>query len=277
MNTPRLFALLLALASAGLAQSDYTSTNHHRSTVTLDLGEPRAVAMIYPGDFFPPAIVNVGAAVTLRPDVATYGTPTSVTWSKNGVALATTSPTLTLSPSTAADSGLYRATFVHNGATTSTDGVQLQVGVTTPLKLLATSMRTRIGSDNTTAIVGFTISAAYTPQGLREKPVLVRAVGPTLANYGVATPLAAPTLRLYNAAGTDITSRYVSYPGQTSPTDDATTIANQAAAAAGTFPLPPGSKDVSWTAYLPAGAYTAHVSSADGGTGDVLIEIYELP
>lgn len=38
-----------------------------------------------------------------------------------------------------------------------------------------------------------------------------------------------------------------------------------------------GSKDAAITVALPAGGYTVHVSGADGGIGEALVEIYELP
>jgi hypothetical protein len=45
----------------------------------------------------------------------------------------------------------------------------------------------------------------------------------------------------------------------------------------GAFQLTPGSKDAAITISLPANAYTVQVSGADGGVGEALVEIYELP
>ena len=43
------------------------------------------------------------------------------------------------------------------------------------------------------------------------------------------------------------------------------------------FGLTQGSKDAAITVSLPAGGYTVQVSGADGGVGEAIVEIYELP
>ena len=43
------------------------------------------------------------------------------------------------------------------------------------------------------------------------------------------------------------------------------------------FGLNAGSKDSAITGSLPAGGYTVHVSGADGGVGEAIVGIYELP
>jgi hypothetical protein len=48
-----------------------------------------------------------------------------------------------------------------------------------------------------------------------------------------------------------------------------------AATATGAFGLSPGSRDAAVLITLAPGAYTAHVSGGDGGTGVALIEVYE--
>jgi hypothetical protein len=45
----------------------------------------------------------------------------------------------------------------------------------------------------------------------------------------------------------------------------------------GAFALDNGSRDAALIANLPPGSYTAQVRGSDGGTGEALIEIYELP
>ena len=57
---------------------------------------------------------------------------------------------------------------------------------------------------------------------------------------------------------------------------DATTIASSAAEI-GAFPFPANSTDSALLLSLAPGLYTAQLSSADGSTGNALIEIYELP
>ena len=47
--------------------------------------------------------------------------------------------------------------------------------------------------------------------------------------------------------------------------------------AVGAFALPAGSRDAAVELTLAPGGCTVHVSPASGATGEVLIEIYELP
>jgi hypothetical protein len=47
--------------------------------------------------------------------------------------------------------------------------------------------------------------------------------------------------------------------------------------AVGAFALPAGSRDAAVELTLAPGGYTVHVSPATGATGEVLIEIYEVP
>lgn len=108
-------------------------------------------------------------------------------------------------------------------------------------------------------IVGFNVGAGA------EKTVLIRAVGPTLGLFGVASPLADPRLELFAAGGRKI--------GEND---------NHAAADApvftqvGAFALAAGSKDAAIVARLASGSYTAHVTGAAGTRGTALVEVYEV-
>ena len=97
--------------------------------------------------------------------------------------------------------------------------------------------------------------------------VLIRAVGPSLASFGVTGVLNAPVLSLYDSGGNLIGS------------NEAWGTGNATAAvmnAAGAFSLPPGSADSALVATLPSGSYTAQVTGADGTTGVALLEVYEV-
>jgi len=97
--------------------------------------------------------------------------------------------------------------------------------------------------------------------------VLIRAVGPGLLNLGVTNVLAAPVLSLYDSKGNLLQSN------QGWGNGNATAAIMSAA---GAFALNPGSGDSALVATLPEGAYTAQVSGAGGGTGNVLLEVYEV-
>lgn len=126
-------------------------------------------------------------------------------------------------------------------------------------RLVNVSARNRVGTGDDILIAGFTIS------GSGNKPLLIRAVGPTLAAFGVGGTLADPKLEIYNAQGVKVTENDTWTAGL------ATTFASVAA-----FPLSAGSRDAALLTSLPPGSYTAQIRGSDGGTGEALVELYEL-
>jgi hypothetical protein len=97
--------------------------------------------------------------------------------------------------------------------------------------------------------------------------VLLRGVGPTLAQFGAAGAVADPSLSLYDAAGFEL--------GGNDNWVSSVTDVSAAAQRAGAFALAAGSKDAAVLATLPPGAYTVQVRSATPGAA--LLEIYDLP
>jgi hypothetical protein len=129
-------------------------------------------------------------------------------------------------------------------------------------RLVNLSARAYAGPGDDVLIVGFVISGD-TP--LR---VLIRAVGPTLANHGVTTALADPQLQVYR--GSTMIQHNDNWSG------DSELAA--AFAQTGAFALPDASsKDAALIVSLAPGAYTAIVSGVAGTNGIALAEIYELP
>ena len=133
-------------------------------------------------------------------------------------------------------------------------------GAPTAARLVNVSARNRVGAGDDILIAGFNIA------GTGSKQLLVRAVGPKLADFKVDGLLIDPKLEIYDAAGVRVTEN-----------DNwnfaLATIFNSV----GAFALDSGSRDAALVATLPPGSYTAQVRGADGGTGEALIEIYELP
>ncbi|MBI5692613.1 MAG: hypothetical protein HZC55_21240 [Verrucomicrobia bacterium] len=107
-------------------------------------------------------------------------------------------------------------------------------------------------------IVGFVLA------GTGGRTVLARAVGPSLAAFGVADAVADPALRLFlggrSLDGNDTWGMGAEVPDLVTAT-----------AAAGAFALPVGSRDAALAGALAPGAYTVHLL---GGSGRVLAEIY---
>jgi len=126
------------------------------------------------------------------------------------------------------------------------------------------SLRGELRPDNPLMIAGFVLTAG------RPKHVLIRAVGPTLAEFGVANALGNPRIRLYHNG--DLVAENDDWaPAGTDPS------ATEAAFdEAGAFPLPRGSLDAVLDLELPPGAYSAHIDDPTGTHGVVLIEIYDL-
>ena len=129
---------------------------------------------------------------------------------------------------------------------------------TTP-RLTNVSARSLAGTGGNVLIAGFSIL------GNTSKRVLIRAVGPTLSQFAVPGVLADPKLEVYS--------------GQSRIAENDNWAASLGASfnAVGAFALPAGSRDAAVELTLAPGGYTVHVSPATGATGEVLIEIYELP
>ncbi len=133
-------------------------------------------------------------------------------------------------------------------------------------RLVNLSTRANAGTGDATLIPGFFVA------GTQPKRVLVRAVGPGLAGFGVTGALARPELTLRRADGSVVAANR----GWDLGTTAETTALTATMAGAGAFALPRGGGDCALVATLEPGAYTAPVTSADGGTGVALVEAYEL-
>ncbi len=132
-------------------------------------------------------------------------------------------------------------------------------------RLANISTRARVGTGDSVTIAGFVIS------GQESKPVLIRAIGPTLGTLGVATALAAPKLELFRAgtAAAIATNTGWTTAGNTAAIEAATTRA-------GAFALGSTAADSVIFATLAPGAYTAVISSANNTPGVALAEVYDL-
>jgi hypothetical protein len=137
---------------------------------------------------------------------------------------------------------------------------------TTTARLVNMSARTSVGTGGSILIAGFSI------QGDAPKQVLIRAVGPSLAQFGVTGVLADPQLSLFREGN----------PTALQQNDNWLTAPNAAqvglaAGTAGAFALPANSRDAALLVTLEPGTYTAQVSGVGNTTGVALVEIYEVP
>jgi hypothetical protein len=232
--------------------------------VTISVGAPIVTVVATP--LRPPVTVRAGTRVRFVATQAAEGA-SDVTWVRNSREIAgPRGRTLEIASATPADSGLYWAVVgLDGGLRTTTAQVEVLVTNREGQRLLNLSVLSRIGAEQRVLTSGFTIEpGAENSRAL----VLVRAVGPALASLGVDGPLRAPQLRVLDAAGAAVSPANIPFA---LPTVAAATER------VGAFALPGESADVALLYHLPTGAFTAHVSAADGGTGNVLLEIYEVP
>src|SRR4051794_2095594 len=119
------------------------------------------------------------------------------------------------------------------------------------------STRVAAGAGDHRLIGGFIIS------GTASKKVIVRAMGPSLNNFGVTSALADPTLELHDSTGAVIAA------------NDNWADTQQLEVNATGIP-PPNDLESAIVRTLAPGAYTAVVDGKDGGTGTGLVEVYDL-
>jgi hypothetical protein len=119
------------------------------------------------------------------------------------------------------------------------------------------STRGQVGTGDNILIGGLIIG------GSAPKPVVVRALGPTLAQFGVTGVLADPNLQLRDANGNLVEANN---DWQQSP-EAAIIIADGKA--------PPNAKESAIARTLSPGNYTALVSGVGGATGTALVDVYD--
>jgi kumamolisin len=150
----------------------------------------------------------------------------------------------------------------------STTGVALaevyEVSYTGNSRLTNISTRAQVGTGANIIIPGFVISGTGTEQ------LLIRADGPSLAQFSVSGVLAQPSLEVLS--GSNVIASNTGW-------GSATNAAQLAAAAAGipTFAFASGSADCAQIVNLGPGAYTAQISGVNNTTGVALAVVYEEP
>lgn len=132
-------------------------------------------------------------------------------------------------------------------------------GGSTLARLKNVSARNQVGIGDNILIAGFVID------GPVAQTLLVRGVGPRLADLDVPDVLANPKLGIYR--------------GDNKLAENDNWNANLAATfgSVGAFTLIPGSNDAALLITLPPGSYTAQISGVGDTTGVGLVEVYELP
>jgi len=151
----------------------------------------------------------------------------------------------------------YRVLLIAGGT-----GTEMRFLVTTQQSSLAhlgnTSTRAFVQTGDDAIIGGFIIS------GTGQKRLIVRAIGPSLANHGVTNPLQNPTLELHDHTGAVIAfnDNWMNAPNR------------QEIISSGLAPS--SSLESAILTSLNPGSYTAIVRGVNNGTGIALVEVYDL-
>jgi hypothetical protein len=206
-------------------------------------------------------VVTGGTAVLS----VTAANATGYQWRLNGTNLAgATTATLVINAATAANAGNYSVVVSGNGGPLTSTAAALTVTSTTNFGHLSNL------SINTNLAAGGNFTMGYVVGGgAGNRPLLIRAVGPGLAAFGVPGTLSDPKLDLYS--GSTLSGGNDNWGGGAS-------LAN-AFASVGAFPLDAASKDAAAQINVanpsPANT-TVVVSGGASGAGLVLAEIYDL-
>lgn len=110
---------------------------------------------------------------------------------------------------------------------------------------------------------GGVLNPGFVVGGSVARRVMVRAVGPGLAQFNVSGFMVNPSFRVFNGSGVEIASN-----------DDHGGLTAAVAGALGAFPLPSASRDAALVLSLAPGSYSAVIRGGAGEGGDVLAEVY---
>jgi glucose/arabinose dehydrogenase len=147
----------------------------------------------------------------------------------------------------------------------NTSGVGLlevyDVDRTTTSRLANISGRASVQTGTNVLISGFIVG-----QNIGAAKVVVRGIGPSLAQSGIANPLADPTLEVRDNNGALVIGN-----------DNWQEDANQAAQISASQLAPGNALESAVATSLVPGTYTAIVAGKNGGVGVGLVEVYNLP
>jgi len=133
-----------------------------------------------------------------------------------------------------------------------------------PTKLANISTRGFVEAGDNVMIGGFIVGAGLGNNGVGSARIVVRAIGPSLTQFGVANALEDPTLELHDGNGNVI--------GFNDNWQDSQMAEIQAAGLA-----PTDAKESALVRTLLTGAYTVIVRGNNNGTGVGLVEAYNVP
>ena len=222
------------------------------------------------------AVVSPPLAITVAPEgitvqtgsrlnlsvTATGESPLSYEWRKDGRIIAdATGASYTVGSATPAHSGAYTVTVRGpQGSIVSKPAAVVVELAPAPSRLMNLSVRAPTEPGTQAMTVGFAIA------GPGPKALLLRGIGPSLAQFDIAPALGDPLLQLL--AGSAVLDSNNDWGG--------TAALTSAAVSVGAFEIATTSKDAALRRDVTAGNYTAELTGNDGATGIALAELYDL-
>lgn len=180
-------------------------------------------------------------------------------WFRDGVAVAgANGAVLVLDAARPTDNGAY------------TLRVTNPAGSVTSAAAVVTVKFSRLVNLSTRGFVpaGGALTPGFFIRGGTAKPLLIRAVGPTLSLFGVSTALGEAKLEVIAQGTSAVVASNADWGG--------TTALRNAFATVGAFPLAADSKDAAVQTELPASGYTVRIVPGEAGmAGITLAEIYD--
>ena len=217
-----------------------------------------------------PTITRQPAAQSVAPGnraeliVAAEGEQLTYQWMRNGnVVPGAIGARLVISNTQSDNTGSFRVTITNSGGSVTSESVQLSL-TSGDGRLVNLSSRAFSGTGIEQLVPSFVANGSMR--------LLVRAVGPTLADFGVSGVLADPQFGL--TSGQTVVAENNDWSvGSTIEVGHR----RWAGSFVGAFALREGSKDAALLYTYDGGPRTAPVTDVNGSTGSTLVEVYEVP
>lgn len=223
------------------------------------------IAPVAPAITTPPvataAVIGRSAALS----VAASGGSNQYQWKKDGTTIiGATTATYIIASVSAASAGSYTVTVTNEaGSITSTPVALTIVPAAQAGRLINLSVRTSLDSATDEFTLGYVVGG---PGSSGQKPLVLRAAGPSLAAFGVTNSNPDPKMETF--AGSTKTGDNDNWGGSAQLTTDL--------AAVGAFAFSgPSSKDAAISTSIASRDNSVKVTAVGGATGEVLAEVYD--
>ena len=225
-------------------------------TISRDAGEPMLRFQV--------EMTRGSLVVQLAPAPA-GGEDVAIQWTQNGTPIkGETGTALHLAALTADDGDVYYALL--RSASGETRSQSFLVVVVSGNPLLNFSMRGLVVGSAKPLIAGFVVGRAAGP--IKNKRYLIRVVGTSLRRFGVTETLSHPVAALHRGK--------VKYR-ELVQSDEQIALAREWEPKVGAFALEANATEIVGVVDLPPGPYSLVVTGGEGESGEVLLEIYEIP